>query len=247
MSQLLSGELRQQELFLFELILRFSHHHNIRDLYRTVLTFFQGTLAEKDFVEIVSSWQGEHKALNSWLATTARRIRDKQLNLEESVKLDEYRGAMFKSYGQAVESVIIFSLNPVNGKFLATDRKLAEHLDFVPYLSGDKERMLRGEFAGDVNIDENPIYLGVWSVDSDADLLEKLKLLRDGANAILKFDIHPSKRLALYQTTYVRHSRDVDSDAAATVGEFAELADGELMRFARDADEEMQGFLSALD
>jgi hypothetical protein len=147
-----------------------------------------------------------------------------------------------------VDKVIIFTLNPFSRTFLATDRKLAEHLDFAPYLGGDRSRLLRGEFVGDVNIDSNPIYLGVWSVDSEEDLTVKLELLREGARAILGFGIHPEKRLALYQSTYIRYQRDIDSDASSTFGEFSEMSLDEIREgFVREAEDEMEGFLAALD
>ncbi|MDF1567378.1 MAG: GNAT family N-acetyltransferase [Spirochaetaceae bacterium] len=241
-------QVRKREIFLYELLERFSRHHNIRDLYRTVLAYFQGSLSEKEFESQVSEWKGEHPALNAWLSVTARRVCRRHEQLASQVDLAAFRGALFKSYGQSLEKVIIFTLNPATSEFLATDRKLAEHLDFVPYLGPDKDRMLRGEFVGDVNIDSNPIYLGVWSVNSQDDLLDKLRLLRDGVRTILDYGIHPEKKLSLYQTTYVRHSRDVDSDALTTFGEFSQMDDEEILaRFARDADDEMQGFLAALD
>ena len=239
--------LRQKEIFLFELLERFSRHYNIRDLYREILAYFQGNISEEEFERRVSEWKGEHRALNSWLSTIARRICIRYNELSSCIDLDEYSGALFKSYGQAVDNVIIFTLNPADGRFLATDRKLAEHLDFVPYLGGVRSKMLRGEFVGDVNNDDNPIYLGVWSVESEEDLREKMCLLREGAGTILSFGIHPEKRLAFYQTTYVRYEKDVDSDASSTIGEFSALSDEDLMKYVRDAENEAMGYLSALD
>ena len=99
-----------------------------------------------------------------------------------------------------------------------------------------------------MNINSNPIYLGVWSVNSDDDLKYKLKLLQDGVKSILDFGIDPKKKLGFYQSTYQRHSRDIDSDASSTFGEFAQLTMDKLVQgFSRDADDEMGGFLAALD
>lgn len=239
---------RKKEIFLFELLERFSHHHNIRDLYRVILTYFQGNMREREFETQVKGWKGVHSSLNSWLLITANRIQKSHEKLAAHVDMRNYRDALFKSYGQSIDKVIIFTLNPRERTFLATDRKLAEHLDFVAYLGDDKDEMLRGEFVGDVNIDSSPIYLGVWSVDSDEDLKDKLLLLQRGAQAVLEFGIHPSKRLAFYQSTYIRHIRDIDSDASSTFGEFAALPLEELeRRFAREAESEMQGFMAALD
>ena len=239
---------RKKEIFLFELLERFSHHHNIRDLYRVILAYFHGNMREGEFENQVKEWKGVHTALSNWLAATAKRIRRSREMLAAHIDMRKHRDALFKSYGQSIDRVIIFTLNPREKTFLAADRKLAEHLDFVPYLGDNKDKMLRGEFVGDVNIDSSPIYLGVWSVDSDEDLKDKLLLLQEGAQAILEFGIHPAKRLALYQSTYIRHARDIDSDASSTFGEFAALSLEELeRRFAREAESEMQGFVAALD
>jgi len=239
---------RKKEIFLFELLERFSHHHNIRDLYRVILSYFHGDMREGEFENQVRGWKGVHKALNTWLLTTARRIQRSHEMLAAHVDMRNYRDALFKSYGQSIDRVVIFTLNPQEKTFLATDRKLAEHLDFVPYLGGNKDEMLRGEFVGDVNIDSSPIYLGVWSVDSDEDLKDKLLLLQKGAQAILELGIHPAKRLALYQSTYIRHARDIDSDASSTFGEFATSSLEKLEKqFSREAESEMQEFVAALD
>ena len=240
--------LRSKEIYLFELLERFSQEHNIRDLYRAVLSYFQGVMGGDELESTVSGWKGEHPALNTWLAATARRIRRRRDELASHVDLEAYRDVLFKSYGQSVDKVIIFTLNPKSGEFLATDRKLAEHLDFVPYLGGARAEMLRGEFVGNADIESNPIYLGVWSVDSDEDLAMKLALLQEGARAMIDMGFSVDKRLAFYQSTYVRHRRDIDSDASCSFGEFAACSAEQLKtRFVRDAEDEMQGFLAALD
>ena len=240
--------LRSKELFLFELLERFSQEHNIRDLYRVVLSYFQGVMGGDELESTVSQWKGEHRALNAWLATTARRIRHRRDELASHVDLSTYRDVLFKSYGQSLDKVIIFTLNPRSGEFLATDRKLAEHLDFVPYLGGGRSEMLRGEFVGNADIESNPVYFGVWSVDSDEDLAVKLALLQQGAGAMIDMGLSAGKRLAFYQSTYVRHRRDINSDASCTFGEFAACSAEQLeARFVRDAEDEMQGFLAALD
>ena len=240
--------LRSKEYFLFELLECFSRHHNIRDLYRIILSYDQDMMSDEELESRVSEWRGEYQALNAWLSTTARRIRRRRKQLAAHIDLTQYREALFKSYGQSVDKVIIFTLNPETGHFLATDRKFAEHIDFLPYLGGDRVKVLRGEFVGNLNIEINPVSLGVWSVDSDGDLPVKLKLLRDGAQSIIDMGISPSKRLAFYRSTYVRHRQDIDSDASCTFGEFAGFSIEDLKtRFVRDAEDEIQGFLPAPD
>lgn len=240
--------LRKKEIFLYELLERFSRQHNLRDLFRVVLSYWQKSIDEKQLESRVSEWKGEHPALNTWLSTTARQVANRRAELEKHVNLAEYRDVQLKSYGQSLDKVIIFTLNPSTGDFLATDRKLAEHLDFVGYLGSDRNSVLRGEFVGDMTINNNPIYLGVWSVDSDDDLLVKLNLLQDGARTILNYGINPEKKLAFYQSTYARHNRDIDSDASSTLGKFITYSQDELLeKFVREAEDEMQGFLAALD
>ena len=239
---------RKKEIFLFELLEHFSREHNIRDLFRSVLTYWQGGLEEEELETRMSEWKGEHESLNTWVASTARMVHQDMQQLKTYVDLSMYRGALLKSYGQSLAKAIIFTLSPANGDFLATDRKLAEHLDFVKYLGGDRKDMLRGEFAGDVNISTNPIYLGVWSVDSEEDIPVKLQLLQDGARCLLNYGLHSEKRLSFYQSTYIRHSRDINSDASCSLGEFAAYSMDELKKhFVRDAEDDMQGFLTALD
>ncbi|MCK4514671.1 MAG: hypothetical protein KAU31_05395, partial [Spirochaetaceae bacterium] len=182
-----------------------------------------------------------------WLLETTLMVRHRWDAIQAISEKHDVRGAMLKSYGQAIENVILFTLNPLTGAFLATDRKLAEHLDLVPYLDGDTEHLLRGEFIGDVNNSSQPIHLGVWTVDSDEDLLRKLQLMRTGAQKLIEIGVHPDKKLAFYQTTHVRHSRDIDSDAVTTFADFAALADENLLQYSREADEEIQGYMNLRD
>lgn len=240
--------LRQKEIFLFELLEGFSRHHNIRNLFRIILSFWQKKIDKNEMIARVQEWKGEDKALNGWLSTVALWVMERNEELSQNINLDEYGDELFKSYAQSLDRVIIFTLNPVTKQFLATDRKLAEHLDFVAYLGKNRDSMLRGEFVGDVAIDSNPIFLGVWSVDSEEDVPVKLQLLQDGAQALLALGIPPQKKLAFYQSTYIRHSQDIDSDKSSTLGEFSKFSMDELIRnFIRDAEDEMQGFLVALD
>ncbi|OQY32256.1 MAG: hypothetical protein B6241_11685 [Spirochaetaceae bacterium 4572_59] len=240
-------QLRKMEIFLFDLILKFSKFHNIRMIFRSVLSYLQGIITEKTLQEEVNTYRSEYETLGEWLMEISRAIRKRQERLFEAIDISKFRGAMFKSYGQAFENVIIFTFDPETGNFLATDRKLAEHLDFVPYLKKERNQLLRGEFIGDMNNDNQPIFLGVWSVDSREDLIKKLKLIRRGARKLLEIGIHKNKKLALYQTTYVRHSEDIDSDRCCTFKEIANCSDKDLLAYIRKADDEFQNFFAAAD
>ncbi len=238
---------RQIEIFLFDVILHFSAYQNIRSIFRSLLSFLQGDMDAEKLRRFVDRLRVDRPVLRRWMTHTAETVRERWRVISELQETTDLRGAMLKSYGQAIENVMIFTLNPETGRTFVTDRKLAEHLDFAPYLGARKERLLRGEFTGDINNDERPIFLGVWNIGSEEDLMNKLQLLRAGARKLVEIGIHREKKLAFYQTTYIRHSRDIDSDAVTTFGEFSGLDDGELLRYAREADDELQGYLSGVD
>ena len=159
-------QVRKIEIFLFDLILRFSRYHNIRDIYRSILAYLQGVTREADLEREITAYKSEMEQYNFWLLDISREIRRRMKILKESVDMDSYWASLFRSYGQAYKKVIIFTADPETGAFLATDRKLAEHLDFVPYLGKPRDNLLRGEFLGDLNVEEKPIHFGVWSISS---------------------------------------------------------------------------------
>ncbi len=238
---------RKIEIFLFDLVLQFSASQNIRTIFRTILSFLMGDIDEHALGDYMDGLRVDRSQMKEWLLETTLMVRHRWDATQAISEKHDVRGALLKSYGQAIENVIIFTLNPLTGTFLATDRKLAEHLDFAPYLDGDKEHLLRGEFIGDVNNSSQPIHLGVWTVNSDEDLRRKLQLMRTGVQKLIEIGVHPDKKLAFYQTTHVRHSRDIDSDAVTTFADFAALTDEDLLQYSRDADEEMQGYMNLRD
>ena len=236
-------QVRAMEIFLFDVILEFSAYHNIRTIYRKIFLYLRGFSDEPALRKEVSALRSNHERLRDWLFETAREIRGRLERLERGVNLDDFRGAMFKSYGQAPDNLIIFTMDPDTGSFLATDRKLAEHADFVQFLEKDRDHLLRGEFKGDVNDDSKPIYLGVWSVSSGEDALAKLGLIRRGVEKLLDMGLHPAKRLSFYQTTYVSGDTDIDGYKSTTLGEMAAMNDADLGIFVRKADDEIQSFV----
>ncbi len=240
-------QLRKMEIFLFDLILKFSKFHNIRFIYRTILSYLQGRIEYTDLKNEVDEYRCDYDMMREWLLEISEAIKEKRDKLFSTIDRQDFLGALFKSYGQALENVIIFTMNPETGNFLATDRKLAEHLDFVPYLNSEKNECLRGEFIGDINNDNQPIFLGVWSIESHEDLIRKLKLIRKGARKLIEMGIHKDKKLSLYQTTYVRHSEDINTDISCTFEEMANCSDECLQGYIRQADDEFQNFFSAAD
>lgn len=240
-------QIRKIEIFLFDLILRFSRHHNIRDIYRTVLAYLQGGKSEDEFESEISALKSDIEKLKFWLFDISKEIRRRMEILKDSVEVDEYWASMFRSYGQAYRNIIIFTADPETGDFLATDRKLAEHLDFVPYLGKgtgkSKDQLIRGEFLGDLNIHEKPIHFGVWTITSMPDAIEKLKMIQRGAQTFLEKGIHPDKRLAFYHTTHVNGSYDIDINKSSTFGEFAALDEQGLREYITAVENEMEGYL----
>ncbi|MFP4178940.1 MAG: GNAT family N-acetyltransferase [Spirochaetaceae bacterium] len=236
-------QLRNMELFLFDLILQFGKHHNIRTIFRTVLSFIMNKIEEEELKSELDSFRCENVQIKEWFLDITLEIQKRLFHLYSRVDIENYRGALFKSYGQAIENVMIFTLDPETGNFLATDRKLAEHLDFVPYLGKDKEQLIRGEFIGDMNNHRQPIFFGVWSIVSRDDLLKKLKLMQRGALTLINMGIHRDKKLSFYQTTYIRHTSDIDSDKTTTFGAFSSFSEEELWSFTRDTDDEMLDYM----
>ena len=138
-------------------------------------------------------------------------------------------------------------MDPETGDFLASDRKLAEHLDFVQYLGKQRDELLRGEFTGDLNNDARPVTLGVWKIDSEEDLIYKLKLIRKAAVKMIEIGVHKEKSLAFYQTTYPNHHRDINIDKSTTFGKFAVLSDEDLKTFTRETEKNDYDFLMQVD
>ncbi len=238
---------RRLEIVVFEIVQHFSAYHNVRTIFRTVFSFLMDDIDEETLRDRVGDLRVDRPQIKEWLIECVRRVRSRWRHIDTLRNHVDMREALFRSYGQAVGTLIIFTINPATGECYATDRKLAEHLDFAPYLGGDREALLRGEMVGDVNDNSQPIFLGVWSIDSDTDLQRKLRLLRQGARALIDIGVHPEKKLGLYQTTHVRHARDIDSDAVSTFGEFAALDDPGLVRFTRDADTDVQEMMIIQD
>jgi N-acetylglutamate synthase-like GNAT family acetyltransferase/two-component sensor histidine kinase len=235
--------LRKMEIFMFDLIMQFSIHHNIRDIYRLALNYLQGYETKDALKESIAHYSSEYLNMKSWLYEIIIAIKNTWDTLEKNINMKRYRGPLFKSYGQAVENIMIFTLDPETGNVLVTDRKLAEHLDFAIYLKKERDQLLRGEFMGDLNNVENPVLFGVWSIDSDTDLMHKLKLIQKGAKRLVEIGIPKTKRLSFYQTTYCNHSFDINPDKATTFREFIQCSETELQQFIREADEEMQGYI----
>ena len=231
------------ELFSYDLIYHFSRYNNVRDIFQNVLLYRFGGKSFDFLKEEVRKCRIDNPPIGSWLLGITKRISRNETYIRQNVPFQEYKDVLFQSYGQAVERTMIFTLDPESGEFFATDRKFAEHLDFVPYLKRDKDDLLRGELIGDVRNINSPIYLGVWTVKNTDDLYQKLKLIQRGAIQLLQMGLEKEKRIAFYNTTYNSGDSEIDTLQSITLVEMAQLEEAEFGRFIRPADNEMSGVL----
>ena len=230
-------QLRQMELFSYDLIYHFSRYNNVRDIFQSVLLCRLGRIPFESLKEELAGCRIDSGAIRAWVLGMTRRIGRNESYLREQVPFQQYKDILFQSYGQATDRTMVFTMDPVSGEFLCTDRKLAEHLDFVPYLPRGRDELLRGELVGDVRNLNSPIYLGVWTVKDLEDLHAKFGLIRSGARQLLEMGLAPGKRIAFYNTTYNSCDREIDTLKTVTLGEMAALDESEFGRFFRQGDE----------
>lgn len=238
-------QLRKMELFSYDLLYHFSRYNNVRDVFLSILLYRYGGRSFDYLKEELRKCRLDDPSICSWLLGMTRRISRNESWLREHVSFDDYRGELFQSYGQALDRTMIFTLDPENGRFFATDRKLAEHLDFVQYLGRPRDELLRGELVGDVRNEQSPIYLGVWSLRSREELYTRLGLIQRGARQLLAMGLKPEKRISFYTTTYNSGDSEIDTLKTVTLGEMAGLAPERFAEFVRQADDDLGGIVLA--
>lgn len=238
-------QLRQIEIFSFDLINQFSHYNNVRDIYRNILLYRYGEESLDFLAKELKKCRIEAPVIQKWLLDIVARIKRNESYILENVDFQLFKGILFKSYGQAVSRHIIFTMDVDTGQFFATERRLAEHMDFVPYLGRERDELLRGEFIGDVKNLDSPICLGVWSTVSREDLQQKLKLIRQGAEQLIDMGLKKEKRLSFYHTTYNSSDYEIDTFKTTTLGEMTEMSDEELDQLIIEADDEFSAMAFA--
>jgi len=194
--------------------------------------------------EELSNCRIDNNSIRAWLLGINKRINKFETCILRNVPFDQYKDVLFQSYGQATDRTMIFTLDPESGRFFTTDRKLAEHLDFVPYLQRERDELLRGELIGDVRNVNSPIYLGVWSIKTLDDMYAKLKLIQKGAQQLLEMRVDKDKRIAFYNTTYNTCESEIDTFKTVTLGEMVTLEEADFERFIRPSDSGMSGILA---
>jgi hypothetical protein len=236
---------RKLEILLWDIILQFARKNNVRDLYRLLLSFKHGAIPFSAFKEELESFKTDTPELRLWLAEGARLVKRDDGILDRIAPEPAWSSARFNSYGQATERTVIFTIDPLTGRFGATDRKLAEHADFVPYLGGSRDVLLRGEFFGDVRKDGNPIQLGVWEIGNQEDGLRKAALIRSGTRCLLSMTVPERKKLLFYEATWRRGGLDLDTGRPRTLESVARLGDEELGSLLIAVDDEFGEYITA--
>lgn len=238
-------QLRQMEIFSYDLVYQFSRYNNVRDIYRNILLYRYGGGEFDSLRAEMEKCRIDNAVIRSWLLGMTRRIKRNETFVNENIDFGEYKGILFKSYGQAKDSTIIFTMDPDTGRFYATDRKLAEHMDFVTYLGRSRDHLLRGEFNGDVMKAESALVLGVWSVKSIDDLRERLIMIRKGAQQFLDMGLKKDKRLSFYTTTFNLCDSEIDTFKTTTLEVIAAMTDEELDQFIVTSEKELVGLVFA--
>ena len=238
-------QLTQMEIFSYDLVYHFSRYNNVRDIFQNVLLYRLGGKSFDSLKADLAKCRIDNRSIMAWLLGMTRRIGRNESYLKQLAPFQAYKDILFQSYGQATDRTMIFTLDPFSGEFLCADRKLAEHLDFVPYLPRGRDELLRGELIGDVRNVSSPIYLGVWSVKDLDDLHQKFGLIQRGARQLLEMGLDREKRIAFYNTTYNSCEKEIDTLKTVTLGEMAALPESEFDRFFRSTDEEMGGVVLA--
>ncbi len=235
--------LRKLEILSWDLILQFAKYHNVREIYRSVLAHRFGRKDREALAAEISRLKVDHPVIRGWLLDVLTTLRRDEEFVLQNANFRDFGGVMLKSYGQAGDRTVVFTLDPESGMFFATDRKLAEHVDFAPYLGRERDELLRGEHSGDVNDPARPITLGVWSIRNGMDAEEKIALVRRGACKLAELGLKADKKIAFYQTTYVSSPLDINSYITTTLGELCGLPEDRLRKFLADTDEDIPAFV----
>jgi len=238
-------QLRKIEIFSYDLVYQFSRYNNVRDIYRNLMMYLYGGKDFNHMKTALKTCRIDNELIKTWLLDIIKRIKRQETFILQNLDFNEFKGVLFESFGQAIDRTIIFTLEPDSGKFYATDRKLAEHLDFVTYLSPNRDTLLRGEFIGDVRNVASPIYLGVWLVVSRKDMFEKMRLMQRGAQQLLEMGLKKEKRLFFYNTTNNKCDYEIDTLKTTTLFEMANLKEEDFDQFMTETEDELQGMVFA--
>ena len=99
-------QLRKMEIFLFDLILKFSKFHNIRTIFRTVLSYLQNRITAEALEEEVSEYSCEYDIMKEWLMEISRAIQRRQERLFSAIDVNDFRGALFKVTDRPLKTLL---------------------------------------------------------------------------------------------------------------------------------------------
>lgn len=238
-------QLRQMEMFSYDLAYQFSKYNNVRDVYQNILLYRYGGRSFEQFKDELRQCRIDHEEIRSWLMGILRRINRNETWIVQNIKFEDFKDELLQSYGQAIDRTMIFTLDPESGRFYTTDRRFAEHLDFAHYLGKERDRLLRGEFVGDLKSVTNPIVMGVWVVKDHRDLIYKLGLIQKGARQLLGMGLSSRKKLSFYATTYNKTDRDVDIFKTITLHDMATMKEADFEQLTMQMDNEMNDMIFA--
>lgn len=238
-------QLRQMEMFSYDLAYQFSKYNNVRDVYQNILLYRYGGRSFEQFKDELRQCRIDHEEIRSWLMGILRRINRNETWIVQNIKFEDFKDELLQSYGQAIDRTMIFTLDPESGRFYTTDRRFAEHLDFAHYLGKERDRLLRGEFVGDLKSVTNPIVMGVWVVKDHRDLIYKLGLIQKGARQLLDMGLSSRKKLSFYATTYNKTDRDVDIFKTITLHDMATMKEADFEQLTMEMDNEMNDMIFA--
>ncbi|MEZ4483307.1 MAG: hypothetical protein R2864_01495 [Syntrophotaleaceae bacterium] len=105
-------QLRQMEIFSYDLISQFTRYNNVRDIYRTVLMYRYGGQNWHYLKQELDKCRIDHQIIKIWLATILKRIKRNETFLAKKFDYEAFKGMLFKSYGQDIEHHIIFTSTP---------------------------------------------------------------------------------------------------------------------------------------
>ncbi|HBE03090.1 MAG: hypothetical protein A2096_15870 [Spirochaetes bacterium GWF1_41_5] len=237
-------QIRKTEILLYDIIYLFSERCNIRDVFRSILDYRYGSLPIEKFKDDINSLRPESGEISKWVIDLSRKIKSfEEFVLANVQYTDKVKYSLFASYAQATEKIIVFTLDPERERFLCADRKLVEHADLALFLGRDKEDLLRGEYRGDLKEIDNPVYLGVWRIDTADDFEKKLKLLRRGAQALIAIGINKNKKVKFYETTSNTWQQKINTLKILTLEKLAGFSDSELFSIAEEADDYLENLV----
>jgi len=91
-------QLRQMEIFCYDLVYHFSRYSNVRDIYRDILAYRYGGQNLAFLKAEIGKCRIDNEIIKSWLFNIVKRIRRNENFVMHRFYYDSYKGILFKSY-----------------------------------------------------------------------------------------------------------------------------------------------------